>query len=795
MDETTECLSIIYSDTYEDLGSIVLLSGGVNLASFSSIPIVAPSIAKEGNDLGIDFYESVKDIVVKDNVIDFLTFSEKKVQLQLDEDKMKSITKINESNIRSNSYIVNSNKNIDYQKKFSVKENQLSIGLSLLDVIQGTFSIKEENNIYKIEYDSRALDQAIDIKKSIKPFDEFNSIKQNRNVNDIFKIAGENSYIVELVGNDQFTMIMDGNRSPENENLSLSYGNKSKDSLIDMKKTTLFLKNDQLKNLQEGKNWFRKHLARHKLGFLSYLLDFKSFELCQYKPGKLSKHLWVALINKTRGSPYNSIYIEKDWLYVENTEQKVSEIDDLNYFKNFLKSTRHLRDVDENDLSFIHNQIENIQHDEIIFRYTSKGDLLRFSMSKEVLNKNNDLIKQVYSSKVEGIEGIISSKKFKKIEMSTNGVLKVPADQLSNINLEIIAKVMKQVKKDPALSKSLQKLNQITSKDINMLSQLNSDMRESYTDFSLKDTSDNCILIDFRFSKESPQLLVKTKKDGIRIVKLNSDSKLISEESFNQIKDFKELKSVTFPVYTILKKLVEDNPGSNIFLTKEQFRISLSSIWDIHSKSEDISNDIHFINGLSSNDTKLQPPLVKEISDTTFLSTVLLKETKDNDVNAETGAITGISIIAGITWKKFQEQLLGSTGKQNIFMIRTINNYLVFSDKTISYKKVKKFLKIIPKNNLIYLISNGDNNLLELFADSNKFQRVILSRFENCNKKSFILAIQNVQLFIDALNNKETQTIDKIIEKIRKVRINEIKNKNIEQILDTIYSIPLLSIG
>ena len=99
-----------------------------------------------------------------------------------------------------------------------------------------------------------------------------------------------------------------------------------------------------------------------------------------------------------------------------------------------------------------------------------------------------------------------------------------------------------------------------------------------------------------------------------------------------------------------------------------------------------------------------------------------------------------------LTWLDFREIMEDAEYQQITLIARSAGDGIVFADKWVSLSEVKARLseRSVPHKELLHVITNGRAAVLSAFADSGKFDRVVLSRFQSGDAESFAQAVEEV---------------------------------------------------
>lgn len=98
-----------------------------------------------------------------------------------------------------------------------------------------------------------------------------------------------------------------------------------------------------------------------------------------------------------------------------------------------------------------------------------------------------------------------------------------------------------------------------------------------------------------------------------------------------------------------------------------------------------------------------------------------------------------------LTWPQFREKFEDVDNEQIILVARTAGDGLVFSDRWVSAMEIRYWLASLnDSKQVLHLVTNGGSAIVSTFADSGKFDRVVLSRFEEGDIDSFAAALGEV---------------------------------------------------
>jgi hypothetical protein len=108
------------------------------------------------------------------------------------------------------------------------------------------------------------------------------------------------------------------------------------------------------------------------------------------------------------------------------------------------------------------------------------------------------------------------------------------------------------------------------------------------------------------------------------------------------------------------------------------------------------------------------------------------------------------SIRDGTSWSDFTDILEGEDATQITLIVRTAGAGLVFSDRWVSFDEIKDAITDAKTKDLIHIVTNGDIRVEDMFAESKKFNRVVLSRFKSGDLDTFSSALDNVLAYYTA---------------------------------------------
>lgn len=98
-----------------------------------------------------------------------------------------------------------------------------------------------------------------------------------------------------------------------------------------------------------------------------------------------------------------------------------------------------------------------------------------------------------------------------------------------------------------------------------------------------------------------------------------------------------------------------------------------------------------------------------------------------------------------MTWPQFREKLEDGDYQQITLVARTAGDGVVFSDRWVSATEIRHWLSSLnDSKQMLYLVTDGGSAIVSTFADSGKFDRVVLSRFGDGDIESFAAALGQV---------------------------------------------------
>jgi hypothetical protein len=98
-----------------------------------------------------------------------------------------------------------------------------------------------------------------------------------------------------------------------------------------------------------------------------------------------------------------------------------------------------------------------------------------------------------------------------------------------------------------------------------------------------------------------------------------------------------------------------------------------------------------------------------------------------------------------LTWRQFREKFRDTDYQQITLVARTAGDGLLFSDRWVSATEIRYWLSTLDDSKqLLHLVTDGGSAIVSSFADSGKFDRVVLSRFQDGDIGSFAAALGEV---------------------------------------------------
>jgi len=390
---------------------------------------------------------------------------------------------------------------------------------------------------------------------------------------------------------------------------------------------------------------------------------------------------------------------------------------------------------------------------------TSKGTLMLASFGGEADPESSALVSRILAATSSPDSAVIvTAEPGATVHFNEDGVLEVPAGLPSSEELGIGA--LKMGESGPELRSAMSEMiGGITSEDLASLKGALKPEIEAWVALRgiNNDDIESLAAADLRIS---PGYRRAAYRNGAKIgfIEVKNPERLAAAHDYAEklMKDsaspdtLAQAIPMLRPIYDHVRAIA-DASGSNTIVTME------SASYDIGTIVKLFDNDLHIkrdIPNLQSSVRRAGTPLAADIEHSLFLSTVPL-DSPEVRANPSLSRILSsfdsllISFDAPTTWEDFRDDMEDSDANQITLVIRKSNDGLVFSDRLVSFDLLRAYLEessLVPKK-LIHLITNGGTEVLNLFANSGAFERVILSHFDEGRIDTLSTALENVILY------------------------------------------------
>lgn len=446
------------------------------------------------------------------------------------------------------------------------------------------------------------------------------------------------------------------------------------------------------------------------------------------------------------------VAIAEDSIYVKNSKQSVvANLDDTIPLR---------KSLSDRDLRLLTEHQHNIEGSDILLFHSFDGKPVALSRTFGVLN--NEVPKSIaslVSQQPTGVDGIIlRGSSGAAPRLRPDGLIEISANA-SEADIATIRELFVVGAKDPDILASIRQLKNISEKDISTLVGLSIEMRQSYVELrGLSPAFSNQGFVDLRFTDTHAQELIMTGTGNIEARALPSSvvrAKLEAMDAWTEYQkgllDDAELLRKT-RAYVNYIETVASRMDTRIILTKEDHGApNLTTLLALHSKrigDRHIRRDQTSIS--ASLDNSLQVVALAEKSMVSVASTVHLTSPQLPEFERIRNIASDIEnlhapISSQLTWDALQQMLLDKALTQHHLIVRARPDGLVLNDQLIKWEELEEFLDTIPSKRFIHLVTNGGSELVELFASSGKFRRVLLSRYQLGDRESFEEALDNIK--------------------------------------------------
>ncbi len=256
-------------------------------------------------------------------------------------------------------------------------------------------------------------------------------------------------------------------------------------------------------------------------------------------------------------------------------------------------------------------------------------------------------------------------------------------------------------------------------------------------------------LVDIRTSGSSTQVVFKGQNGAPKVWQFAreinmSEIRKACEEYGNGLLRMDELKDRTKDYVDILEE-IRKKSGVKRIVSVEHNELDASLLWALHGKDPNIyfyRDNPDFQKSLDNAQQTVIP-----VVDLSFL---LVSNTGDTTSKAKFSTLRnlGVKTVFSDSLKAFVNALKNPAYKQINMVIRVRDDRFAFVDDILSYEDMREILQGMNSGkDYIHLVTNGDAKLLELFAGSGKFKRVILTQYQEGDHESYSNAINAMLSF------------------------------------------------
>jgi hypothetical protein len=413
--------------------------------------------------------------------------------------------------------------------------------------------------------------------------------------------------------------------------------------------------------------------------------------------------------------------------------------------------------LDESSLERLISIIRDSQNGRIGGVRTSSKNVVLASLGSDPNVAESSLAAEILRSSSGDAGIVVAGSEQQDIRFVSEGVLEVPAN-LSGEDKELAVDALKIASAHPELRADMARMTgRITKEDVAVLAKAENDEAEAYVELRTLDKEDLGIftVADVRISPEYRRTFYR-KQDQIGIIPVDNPQALREASSYAEAlmdggfpdDTIAQAMPKLRPIYEQMRRIAEVS-GSDTIVTMEAGKYDVGAIMQLFGNGPRIVRDIPQIKLSLSHARKSITP---DMSRSVFLSTVRLdspdvKANPSLNKTLEDLETLLIRFNAPLTWTGLQDVLDDESVGQVTLVIRQAGEGLVFSDGWVAFSEIADYLSGIKSKEALHLITNGGTDVLRLFADSGKFNRVILTHFDEGSVESFGTAIENLLLY------------------------------------------------
>lgn len=312
----------------------------------------------------------------------------------------------------------------------------------------------------------------------------------------------------------------------------------------------------------------------------------------------------------------------------------------------------------------------------------------------------------------------------------------------------------------PDLRPAFYKLGDIQPADLANLNGASMTSAEAYIEFKSVDLAklSGIGLLDLRIAADSKQAAFRT---TTRIGFLTMDDSEAVQRSYDYVQGLltqpdrpdtvAEFREKSRALFDYIKK-ASLSLGTPKIVTLESGNFDMDAFVLLHGGIPGV-RFVRDIPNLSQSLDHVARPVEASPSKSVILSTVPLNDLECKTCGPAQESVRKMKVYlpdfdTELTWSRFRMVLADTDFQQITLVARTAGQGIAFSNQWVGAADISKFLKysfVRPKQ-LLHLITNGDSSIVGAFADSGKFDRVVLSRFQEGRIESFARAIGELSM-------------------------------------------------
>jgi peptidoglycan hydrolase-like protein with peptidoglycan-binding domain len=342
------------------------------------------------------------------------------------------------------------------------------------------------------------------------------------------------------------------------------------------------------------------------------------------------------------------------------------------------------------------------------------------------------------------------------VRFSADGSLELPS-QRSPEDLAIAKQAISMASTQPELRTALSKLGELHAADLTELTGASKNESEAYIEMKSVDATklSNLGLLDLRIGPGTKRAAFRTaSKAGF--VPIDASDAVQSSYDYVQglvtnpdradtIAEFRERSR---PLFEHIQK-ASASLGTAKIVTFESGDFDVDAFVLLHGGIP----GVRFVRDIPNTTQSLEhvaKTLQERSKSRLILSTVPLDQLNCATCSQAVDAIRKLGAYLpefdeALTWPQFREKFEDVDNQQITLVARTAGDGLVFSDRWVSAMEIRYWLSSLnDSKQVLHLVTNGGSAIVSTFADSGKFDRVVLSRFEDGDIDSFAAALGEV---------------------------------------------------